>query len=146
MKKSSQKNRPIICSACLLGLATRYDGKIKANKKVLDLVKSELLIPVCPEQLGGQSTPRKNAEICGKKVVEADGADVSAEFKKGAREVLKIVKFNGVEKAIFKQRSPSCGCGQVYDGSFSGKIIKGDGITTKLLKKNGIKVTSEEDL
>lgn len=146
MKKIDRKNAPILCSACLLGLATRYNGKIKANKKVLDLAKKEVLIPVCPEQLGGQATPRKNAEICGNKVIESDGTDVTTEFEKGAKEVLKIAKIYNIKKAILKQRSPSCGCGQNYDGTFSGKIVKGDGITTRLLKKNGIKIISEEDL
>ncbi|OIN90146.1 DUF523 domain-containing protein [Candidatus Berkelbacteria bacterium CG_4_9_14_0_2_um_filter_42_30] len=135
-----------LCSACLLGINCRYDGKIKSNKKVLALAKKEILIPVCPEQLGGQATPRPDAEIVGNKVLEPDGTDITKEFKKGAREVLKIAKLFGVKEAILKQRSPSCGSGQIYDGSFSHKIIKGDGITTWLLKKHDIKIISEEEL
>lgn len=138
--------KPIICSACLLGVNCRYDGKIKPNKKVLALAKKEILIPVCPEQLGGQATPRPDAEISDNKVLESNGKDVTKEFKTGAREVLKIAKIFGIKTAILKQRSPSCGSGQIYDGSFSGKIIKGDGITTTLLKKNAINVISEEDI
>ncbi len=135
-----------ICSACLLGIKCRYDGKDKKNKKVINLSKKEILIPVCPEQLGGLSTPREPAEQKGKKVFTKSGKNVSKNFEKGAREVLKIVKLYCVKEAILKQKSPSCGCGQIYNGTFSGKIIKGDGVTTSLLKKNEIKVITEEDL
>lgn len=136
--------KPTLCSACLLGINCRYDGKIKANKKVLALAKKEILIPVCPEQLGGQSTPRPDAEIVGRKVLESSGADVTKEFRKGAKEVLKIAELYKIKEAILKQRSPSCGSGQLR--LMNGKVIKGDGVTTRLLKKNGIKIISEEEL
>ncbi len=135
-----------ICSACLLGINCRYDGKSKPNKKVLELSKKEILIPVCPEQLGGLPIPRGPYEIKDGKVVSNSRENVTNEFKKGAEETLKITKLFNVKKAILKQKSPSCGCGQIYDGTFSGKIIKGDGITAALLKKNGIKIITEEDL
>jgi uncharacterized protein YbbK (DUF523 family) len=135
-----------ICSACLLGIACRYDGKIKPNEKVVQLSKKEVLIPVCPEQLGGLPTPREGVELKGKVVTTELGKDVTNNFMKGAEQVLQIAETLGIKDAILKQRSPSCGCGQIYDGTFSGKIIEGDGITTALLKKNGIKVISEEDL
>ena len=135
-----------LCSACLLGINCRYNRETKPNKKVLELSKTETLIPVCPEQLGGLATPRDPSEIRGDKVFASNGKDVTGEFEKGARETLKIAKLFNVREAILKQRSPSCGCGQIYDGTFSGKIIKGDGVTADLLKKNGIKVVSEEDL
>ncbi len=136
----------ILCSACLLGVKCCYTGKIKSNKKVLKLAKKTILIPVCPEQLGGLSTPREPAEQKKKRVITKSGKDVTQKFKNGAREVLKIAKLFGTKTAILKQRSPSCGCGQIYDGSFSGKIIKGNGVTAKALKRCGIKVISEEDL
>ncbi len=135
-----------LCSACLLGMKCRYDGKSKINEKVLELVKKEVLIPVCPEQLGGLPTPRESRERRGKKVITISGRDETENHKRGAEEVLKLAKIFGIKEAIFKQKSPSCGCGQIYDGTFSGKIIKGDGVTTELLKKNGIKVITEEDL
>ncbi|TAN58512.1 DUF523 domain-containing protein [Patescibacteria group bacterium] len=138
--------KKIICSACLLGVPCRYDGESKPDKKVLKLLKKEILIPVCPEQLGGLRTPREPAEQKGKKVITVSGKDITKHFQKGAKEVLKVANIFGVKKAILKQRSPSCGNGQIYDGTFSKQIIKGDGITTKFLKKNGIKVLSEEDL
>jgi len=135
-----------LCSACLLGIKCRHDGKGKPDKKAIRLSKREILIPVCPEQLGGLSTPRKPSEQRGRKVITKSGKDVTRNFKTGAREVLRVAKLLDIKEAIFKQRSASCGCGQIYDGSFSGKIIKGDGVTTALLKKNGIKVVSEADL
>lgn len=135
-----------LCSACLLGIKCRYDGGHKRNKKVIGLFKKEILIPVCPEQLGGLPTPREPAEQKGKRVYTKSGKDVTVNFKKGAREVLKIAKLFKIKEAILKQKSPSCGCGKIYDGAFSGKIIKGDGVATSLLKKNGIKIITEEDL
>lgn len=133
-----------LCSACLLGIRCRYDGRSRPNRKVVELSKKELLIPVCPEQLGGLPTPRDPSEQRGKKVVTRAGKDVTKNFEQGARQVLKIARLFGIREAIFKQRSAACGCGKVYDGGFSGKIIRGDGITTALLKKNGIKVIAED--
>ena len=138
-----------ICSACLLGIKCRYDDKIKPNKKLLKLAKKEVLIPVCPEQLGGLSTPREPSQIVGGskvKIMTETGKDVTKNFIRGAKEVLKLAKLFNIKEAILKQRSPSCGCGQIHDGTFSGKVIEGNGITTTLLKKNRIKVISEEDL
>ncbi|MFZ2188803.1 MAG: DUF523 domain-containing protein [Candidatus Moraniibacteriota bacterium] len=135
-----------LCSACLLGIKCRYDGGDKANEKVLELAKKEKLIPVCPEQLGGLSTPREQTELRGDRVVTKSGLDVTDIFEKGAEQVLKIVKDRGIKSVILKQKSPSCGCGKIYDGTFSGAIIAGDGITTKLLKENGVEVLTEENL
>ncbi|MFH1366498.1 MAG: DUF523 domain-containing protein [Patescibacteria group bacterium] len=148
--------KKIICSACLLGVKCRYDGKIKPNKKVLKLSKTTFLIPVCPEQLGGQSTPRPNAEIVGgegkdvlqgrAKVIEFNGQNVTRHFINGAKEVLKLARRLEIKEAILKQGSPSCGCGLTYDGSFTDRKIKGDGVTVALLKKNKIKVIPDDEL
>ncbi len=145
-----------LCSACMLGIECRYDGKAKPVPKVLKLAKKEVLIPICPEQLGGLPTPRVVQELQGcsgedvldgrGKVLNKNGEDVTEQFIKGAYEVLKIAKLFGIKEAILKQRSPSCGCGEIYDGSFSGRVVKGNGVTTSLLKRNGIKVISEEEL
>jgi len=135
-----------LCSACLLGVKCRYDSKNKPDNKVIKLSKKEILIPICPEQLGGLPTPREPSEQKGNKVFTKSGKDVTKNFVNGAKETLKIAKLFKIKEAILKQRSPSCGCGQIYDGTFTGNIIKGDGVTTKLLKKNGIKVISEEEL
>jgi len=136
----------ILCSACLLGIKCRYDGKSKRNKKIIQLSKKVVLIPVCPEQLGGLPTPRVPAEQRGKRFFTKSGKDVTQNFKRGAEEALRLAKLFNIKKAVLKQRSPSCGCGQIQDGTFSKTIIKGDGSTTALLKKNKIKVISEEDL
>jgi uncharacterized protein YbbK (DUF523 family) len=146
LKMKKIKGKIILCSACLLGIGCRYDGKNKENKKVIELAKEKILVPVCPEQLGGLPTPREPAEQKGNKVFTKSGKDVSKNFKKGAKEVLKLAKLFKIKEAILKQRSPSCGSGQIYDGTFSDKIKKGNGVTAALLKKNGIKVITEEDL
>src|SRR3989338_7283798 len=135
-----------LCSACLLGIKCRYDGKSELNKKAIALSRKEALIPICPEQLGGLPTPREPAELRGNKVVTRSGKDVTGNFAIGAEQVLRLARLFGIKEAILKQRSPSCGCREIYDGSFSGKIIKGHGITASLLKKNGIKVISDKDL
>ena len=134
-----------LCSACLLGVNCRYNNEIKSSEKVLDLATRELLIPVCPEQLGGLPTPRKPAVRNGNKVITDDGDDITENFIRGAEEVLKIAKLYNIKSAILKQRSPSCWCGKIYDKNFL-NIIDGDGITTKLLKENWIEVMTEEDL
>lgn len=135
-----------LCSACLLGLKCRYNNKSSKNEKVIELSKMEALIPVCPEELGGLPTPREPSEIKSGKVFSISGKNVTQYFMRGAEETLRIVMLHGIKEAIFKQKSPSCGCGQIYDGSFTGKLIHGNGITTELLIKNNIKVISDEDL
>ena len=135
-----------IVSACLAGVKCRYDGSSKPCKKVIELVKKGQAIPICPEQLGGFSTPRIVSEQKGNKVYNKEGKDVTAEFEKGAQEALNIAKMAGCKEAILKSKSPSCGSGLVYDGSFSGKLIKGDGVFAKLLKANNIKVVTEEEI
>lgn len=134
-----------LCSACLLGINCRYNAKTKPNKKIINLALKETLIPICPEQLGGLPTPRPAAEIKDNKVLTKNGDDITKQFRQGAKEVLKIAKLFNIKSTIFKQRSPSCGCGQIYGDNFSGKIIKGDGITTRLLKDNGIRIETEEN-
>jgi len=145
-----------LVSACLVGINCAYDGKSRTNQKLLELFQQGELIPVCPEQLGGQTTPRPNAEIYGgtgkdvlegkAKVVEKDGIDVTQHFIRGAYEVLNIAKNLEIKEAILKARSPSCGCGKIYDGTFSNILIDGDGVTTALLKKYGIEVKNNEEI
>jgi uncharacterized protein YbbK (DUF523 family) len=135
-----------LCSACLLGVKCRYNGRSSLNKKVVALLKNEILIPVCPEQLGGLPTPREPAEIVGNKVITRSGRDVTENFIRGALETLRIAKLFNVNEAILKQGSPSCGFGRIYDGTFSGKTKEGEGITAALLRRHGIKIITEEDL
>lgn len=122
-----------------------WDGANSHNKKIFDLVKSGKAIPVCPEQLGGLSTPRSPCETKGNKVVSINGENRTQEFNKGAKEALAIAKAFDCKVAILKSKSPSCGSNLIYDGTFSHKLKKGDGITTKLFKKNGIKIISEKE-
>ncbi|MCQ2399190.1 MAG: DUF523 domain-containing protein [Clostridia bacterium] len=136
----------ILVSRCLLGIECRYDGKSTKNEKVLSFLKGHEVIGICPESDGGLPTPRTPSEIIGDKVVSKDGKDVTAEYTRGAVIALETAKRENVDLCILKKRSPSCGIGVVYDGTFSGKLVNGDGITAKLLKDNGFKVISEEDV
>jgi uncharacterized protein YbbK (DUF523 family) len=146
----------IIISACLLGVKCRWNGEDNRNDKALDLIKQEILVPVCPEQLGGLSTPRPRQEIQGgtgkdvlekrARVINEEGDDVTEQFIKGAEETLKIARLYQVKEFIGKSLSPSCSGSKIYDGTFSGKLLKGRGITAELLIRNGIKIREEEDL
>ena len=111
-----------------------------------ELAKRGLAVPVCPEQLGGLPTPRKPSERRGERVVMNDGRDVTAEYRRGAEEALRLARLYGCTAAVLKEKSPSCGCGRVYDGTFSGTLTDGDGVTAALLKENGIKVYGESEL
>ena len=133
-------------SACLLGVCCRYDGKSKAHEAILRLAEKHELIPVCPEQLGGLSTPRPPSEIQQGRVMNRLGQDVTAQYQKGAEEALRLCLLFHCDVAILKARSPSCGCGQVYDGSFSGVLVPGDGVTARLLRESGIRVLTEENI
>jgi len=139
-----------LVSACLLGINCRYNGSSSKIPELETLVDSGRIMPVCPEVLGGLSTPRDACEIVGdangrEKVQTKSGFDCSDAFKKGAQRVLEICKACDVEKVILKANSPSCGCGFIYDGTFSGKLIEGNGLTSQLLLDNGIEVYNENN-
>lgn len=136
----------IIVSACLLGERCRYDGESKPCHN-LDMLKDKYnLIGVCPEVMGGLETPRNPSEICGDKVVDKYGNDNTAAYLKGAEETLLIAKQNNCKRAILKAKSPSCGKGEIYDGTFSKRLVKGNGVTAKMLIENGIKVLTEDEI
>lgn len=134
----------ILVSACLLGLCCRYDGQSKQNSRVLRLAEKHELIPVCPEQLGGLPTPRPPAEIRDGRVINNLGQDVTAQYEKGAAEALRLYDLLGCGCALLKARSPSCGSETVYDGTFSGTLVPGQGVTAKLLSQRHIHVLSED--
>ncbi len=140
-----KKRENILVSACLLGLGCRYDGSSKADERVAKLLEREdiTLIPVCPEQLGGMETPREPSERIGEEVRNRLGEDVTSCYRKGAEETVKMARLYRCRRAVLKERSPSCGCGQIYDGSFSKTLIRGDGVTAELLKSCGIQVLGE---
>ena len=135
-----------VVSACLAGRNCRYDGKSKPNQVIMELVEQGKALPVCPEELGGLGTPRIEAEQQGDRVVTKEGRDVTEGFKKGANLAYELASQVGSKEAILKARSPSCGCGKVYDGTFTGKLKEGDGVFAKLLKSKGFKILTEEDL
>ena len=132
----------MIVSACLAGFPCRYDGKARPCAQVVELVRAGKAIPVCPEQLGGLSTPRTSCEIWDGRVVDAEGYDRTEAFRRGARAVLRIAQTYGATEALLQSRSPSCGSGRIYDGSFTKTLTAGDGVTARLLKENGIQVTA----
>lgn len=136
----------ILVSACLLGKNCKYNGGNNLNQGVLEFIEGHEVIGVCPEQLGGLSTPRLPAEIVYGVVTNKEGVSVDAEFRKGAQAALAAALENKVDLAILQSRSPSCGVKEIYDGSFSGKKIKGQGVFAKLLAKHDIKVLDAEDV
>ncbi|TKG90377.1 DUF523 domain-containing protein [Puteibacter caeruleilacunae] len=139
----------IIVSACLAGIKCRYDGNANLIEEIRELVESGKAIPLCPEVMGGLPTPRKSCEIIKEdnelKIVNTEGEDCTKVFQEGAQKTAAIAKIVGAEYAILKQRSPSCGYGKIYDGTFSGKIIPGKGFTATLLEEQGVKIFTEEN-
>lgn len=133
----------ILVSACLLGCPCRYDGAAKADPRVLALMERHTLIPVCPEQLGGLPTPRLPSERREGGVFDRGGKDVTVQYRQGAGEVLRLARLYGCTHAVLKERSPSCGSGQIYDGSFSHVLVPGSGVAAELLAQNGITVLGE---
>ena len=136
----------IIVSACLIGINCKYNGGNNYNEKVVEFVKGHDIIPICPEIMGGLPTPREPSEIVNGVVKHKDGSSVDTEFRKGAELALNKVITNGAEIVILQSRSPSCGVKYIYDGTFSGSLIPGQGVFAKLLKENNIRVLDVSDL
>ena len=136
----------LLISACLLGACCRYDGASKPQPWVEALAKRHELVPVCPEQLGGLPTPRPPAERRGDAVVTEAGADVTAQYRRGAEEALQLCRLLDCGAAVLKERSPSCGRGTVYDGTFTGTLTSGDGVTAELLRAEGVPVYGESQV
>ena len=135
----------LLISACLMGFECKYSGgSNKLSDERLEALKKEYrLIPVCPEAAGGLSTPRDPSERLGDRVVSSKGRDVTAQFDKGAKTALCLARRYGCKKALMKRNSPSCGGEYIYDGSFSGRLIPGEGVTAELLRAHGIEVLGE---
>ena len=136
----------ILVSACLRGLRCRYDGRSKPNAAVLALGEKHTLVPCCPEQLGGLPTPRSPAEWQGDRIVNKAGADVTAQYLRGGEEAVKLARTLGCEAAVLKERSPACGSREIYDGSFSGILVPGEGSAARALRAAGIPVYGESKL
>lgn len=136
----------IMVSACLLGENCKYNGGNNFSEKVREFTKGHEVILVCPEVMGGLPTPRPPSEIVNGKVMSSKGYSVDEEYRKGAGKALALAKENHVDMVILQSRSPSCGVKEIYDGTFSRTLIKGMGITARLLKENGFKVVDVEEL
>ena len=151
-----QTVKKVLISACLLGVKCRHNGRDSKSEEVMERFEGGELIPVCPEQLGGLSTPRPPAEIVGgdgsavldgsASVITVDGEDKTREFLSGAHQTLEIAKSHNATHAVLKSKSPSCGCGRIYDGTFTGELGDGDGVTAALLRRQGIQVMTEADI
>jgi len=136
----------VLVSACLLGLKCRYNGQVQACEGVDEVLKRIHAIPICPEQLGGLPTPRTPSERLGDRVLNRNGEDVTEAFALGAAQALQIARLCGARWAILKARSPSCGFGEIYDGSFTGRTVPGHGMAAEALAKAGIAVFNETQL
>jgi len=138
----------LLISACLLGEPCRYDGvgKPLPAKMLARLAVRYELLPVCPEQLGGLATPRPPAERRGERVVTRDGGDVTAAYAAGAAATLRLARENGCRLAVLKERSPSCGLGEIHNGRFDGGLAAGSGMTAELLEANGVRIVGESGL
>ena len=146
---------PLLVSACLVGICTRLDGRARSFPHVCALGERYTLVPVCPEQLGGASTPRPAAEISGgtgadvldgrARVLTEEGVDVTGIYLCAASQVLAIARLTGATSAVLKARSPSCGVGTMYDGTFSHSLRSGSGVTAALLAREGLRLYTEED-
>lgn len=136
----------LLVSACLLGVRCRYDGKAQSLDVLDALLGRYRVVPICPEQLGGLPTPRVPSERIGERVLSREGTDVTDAFRRGAAEACGIAGRFGARLALMKARSPSCGSGMIYDGSFSGRTVPGDGVAAQALKAMGVRVYSEGDI
>jgi len=145
----------LLISACLLGVACNHEGRGSPRAVVEELGRRYRLIPVCPEVLGGLSTPRPAAELAGGDgaavlagatvVVNVDGRDVTAAYRRGAEAAVLLARSTGARRAVLKARSPSCGSSRIYDGTFSRRLVDGQGVTSAALRAAGVEVCSDED-
>ena len=130
----------IVVSACLLGENCKYNGGNNLSEDVKRMIEGHIVVPVCPEMMGGLPAPRPSCEIVDGEVINTEGRSVDTEFRKGASSALELVRKLNVEAAILQPRSPSCGAGQIYDGTFSGKLIPGYGVFADMLIKEGFEI------
>ncbi len=138
--------KTVLVSACLLGISCRYDGKSKPDGQVIALAEKYNLVPICPEIYGGLPTPRTPSERIGGRTMMKDGTDVTDNYKRGAEAALALYRALGCYAALLKAKSPSCGVGEIYDGSFTGSLTERDGVTAEFLKRDGIAVFSENEI
>lgn len=138
--------KPLLISACLIGAPCRFDGQSKSRVNISELSEKYNLIPICPEIYGGLPTPRVPSERCGEHVIMADGADVTENFRRGALVSVDFARALGAGAALLKERSPSCGHGKIYDGSFTHTLRDGDGVAAEALALSGVKIYGESEI
>ena len=136
----------ILISACLLGQKCKYNGGDNFNERVASLAAEHEMIPVCPEVAGGLSVPRQPCEIVNGEVINTAGESRDSQFRDGAEKCLALARLNDIDLAILQSRSPSCGVKQIYDGTFSGRLIRGSGVFASLLMENDFRVIDVEDI
>ena len=136
----------LLISACLLGENCKYSGGNNYEPLTEALGERFELVPVCPERLGGLTSPREPAERVGERVLSRTGEDWTVAFYLGAERTLEIARREGISQAVLKERSPSCGCGAVYDGTFTGTVVPGDGVAAELLKRHGVHIRGESQI
>ncbi len=147
MSDGSVRRPAIVVSACLLGVRCNHEGHSNTSGAVRELARTHRLVPICPETVGGLPTPRPPAELQPDgRVVNAQGDDVTAAYLRGAGAAVRLARATGAEEAVLKARSPSCGCHEVYDGTFTRTLVAGEGVTARALREAGLRVRSEEDL
>lgn len=147
MSDGSVRRPAIVVSACLLGVRCNHEGEANTSDAVRDLARTHRLVPVCPETVGGLPTPRPPAELQPDgRVVDAQGDDVTAAYARGAAAAVRLARATGAEEAVLKARSPSCGCHEIYDGTFTRTRVAGEGVTARALREAGVRVRSEEDV
>jgi uncharacterized protein YbbK (DUF523 family) len=143
----SGRQPAIVVSACLLGVRCNHRGEASPSDAVLALRDTHRVIAVCPETMGGLATPRAAAEIqTDGRVVNVDGDDVTRAYQRGAAATVRVALAAGAQQAVLKARSPSCGCSEIYDGTFTRTRVAGEGVTARALREAGVDVRSEEDL
>ena len=136
----------VLVSACFIGCHCRYDGRSNQIPEIAELARKYGWIPICPEILGGLTTPRTPSERCGERVIAKDGKDVTDAFERGAEEACFLAKLYNAKYALLKERSPSCGTGIIYDGTFTGTRVPGFGVTAQKLNALGIRTFGESRL
>lgn len=136
----------VLVSACLLGEKCKYNGESNYNQRVIDFLKDDEIIPICPEVMGGMSIPRLSCEFFEGRVIDASGEDVTEVFENGVTEVCKILEEQNIERAILQSRSPMCGVNQIYDGSFSGVLVSGRGMLAQKLIDLGYEVLDADNI
>ena len=136
----------ILISACLLGENCKYNGGNNYNPAVAEFVKKQDVLPICPEMMAGMGCPRTPIEIVDGVLMDRNGNNVDAAMREAVVQAMEMIRKENIQCAVLQSRSPTCGVNQIYDGSFSGKLIPGSGVLAQALKDEGYRVIDAEDI